>query len=198
MNPTLLLVAQISLTLFVFILIPIYWKIYGAENFLWLSDIALFLTVIALWCHSSLLISAMVISILPIEIIWYIDFFFHLIFRKKLFGATAYMYDKQYPLFVRLLSLFHFLLLPIWVWCLYYWGYNHYAALVGTVIIWAALISTYYFSKPASNINGVFLPQALHWRKISPFSWFIFLMIAFPLFIILPLHLLLKHFLPAA
>ena len=40
---------KISYTLFIFILIPVYWTHYGPGNFLWFSDIALFVTAATLW-----------------------------------------------------------------------------------------------------------------------------------------------------
>ena len=64
------LILNISLTLFIIVLIPVYWKTYGPQNFLWLSDIGLFLTVLALWLKSSLLISMACVGVLFIELLW--------------------------------------------------------------------------------------------------------------------------------
>lgn len=46
---------KIAYTAFVLILIPIYWKEWGAAHFLWFSDIALLLSLPALWTESSLI-----------------------------------------------------------------------------------------------------------------------------------------------
>ena len=46
---------KISYTLFVAVLVPLYWVHHGPANFLWASDIALLATVIALWRESRML-----------------------------------------------------------------------------------------------------------------------------------------------
>src|SRR5207237_3890877 len=66
---------RIGLTAFVAFLVPYYWRHYGPQTFLWLSDAGLFLTVIALWRADRLLISMMAIGVLPLELFWNIDFF---------------------------------------------------------------------------------------------------------------------------
>ena len=42
-------------TLYVCVLVPIYWRQYGQANFLWFSDIALLALVPALWLENALL-----------------------------------------------------------------------------------------------------------------------------------------------
>ena len=39
-------------TLFVCILVPVYWRYYGPANFLWFSDLALLIGLAALWLES--------------------------------------------------------------------------------------------------------------------------------------------------
>jgi len=43
------MLVKIIYTLFVCILVPVYWRYYGPANFLWFSDLALLLTWAALW-----------------------------------------------------------------------------------------------------------------------------------------------------
>ena len=50
---------KITYTLFVSSVVPVYWRRYGPANFLWFSDIALLVTVPALWLESPLLASMM-------------------------------------------------------------------------------------------------------------------------------------------
>jgi hypothetical protein len=40
---------KVAFTVFVAVLVPIYWREYGPANFLWFSDIALFAIVVGLW-----------------------------------------------------------------------------------------------------------------------------------------------------
>ena len=49
------LTVKILYTLFVCILVPTYWRRYGLANFLWFSDLALLLTMVALWLENRLL-----------------------------------------------------------------------------------------------------------------------------------------------
>src|SRR5579883_2409752 len=105
-------------TLFVFILIPCYWKKYGPKNFLWLSDIGVFLTFFALWLHSPLLNSMAIIGVMPFEIIWTIDYFYYLLFRRPLLNISDYMFDKSISTFIRALSLFHIVMPIIWLYLL--------------------------------------------------------------------------------
>jgi hypothetical protein len=187
------LIVKYLLTLFVAILIPVYWKNYGVKNFLWLSDIGLFLTLLAVWFHSALLISIAMILVFPLEIIWNIDFFFNLITKRKLLNIVDYMFDPKYSLFLRSLSLFHTFLPIFWIWSLFAWGYDKNALGYGIIIVWIVLSLSYFFTDPKENINWVFLPMAYHWRKIPAFLWFIFLLIGFPLFILAPMHFILQY-----
>lgn len=190
MNEIILLIASL-LTIFIMVLVPIYWKNYGPQNFLWLSDIGLFLTMIALWVHSSLLISVVVIAILPFEIVWNIDFFFRLLTGRNLLRIVNYMFDSKNPKLVRSLSLFHVILPILWIWCLFMWGYDKRALEYATILIWVTMVLTYFLTNPEKNINWVFFPKVHQWDWIPPFLWLIFFLIAFPLVIIWPVHMLL-------
>jgi hypothetical protein len=66
---------RIALTIFVALLVPYYWHHYGWQNFFWLSDVALFLTLAALWRGIRLIISMMAIGVLPLELYWNVAFF---------------------------------------------------------------------------------------------------------------------------
>lgn len=195
MDDILFLITKIAVTLFVIVLAPIYWKKYGFKNFFWLSDIGLFLTVFALWLTSPLLISIAAIAILPLEVAWNIDFFFQLITRRALLGVTDYMFDSNISVFVRSLSLFHVVVPIIWIFCLYFWGYNPHAFVYATLMIWIVLIATYFFTDPQKNINWVFFPFAHHWRWMPSLLWLIILLITFPTVILWPMHTVLKHIL---
>lgn len=180
-------------TLFLIILLPIYWYYYGPQNFLWLSDIGLFLTVAALWLQAPVLMNSAAVGILPQEVAWNIDFFIQLFTGYRLLRISDYMFDEKLPLFLRALSLFHILMPAIWLWCVITIGYNQKAAWYSTIMIWFTLMCTYFFTNPRDNINWVFMPQAHQWQWVSPFAWFLFLMIGIPLLVIIPMHLLLKR-----
>ena len=51
------LATKVAGTVFLAVLVPVYWHAYGPTNFLWFCDAALLLTVAGMWLESSLLIS---------------------------------------------------------------------------------------------------------------------------------------------
>lgn len=179
---------KLFLTIFVIILIPVYWHYYGLQNFLWLSDIGLFLTVLALWTNSLLLMSMAGVGILLVELAWNIDFFAQLIFIIKVIGVSDYMYESSYPLALRALSLFHVIMPGIWLVYLAQHGYDKRAFYYFTLLYWVILLTTYLFTCPQANINWVFFPQAHGIETISPFLWVVILSISFPLLLFLPTH----------
>ena len=115
---------KIGYTLFVCVVVPIYWRQYGPANFLWFSDIALLAMVPALWLENALLASTMAVSIIFFEGIWNIDFFARLATGKSLIGLSAYMFDPKIPFFIRGLSCFHIILPLLLLWTLHRLGYD--------------------------------------------------------------------------
>src|SRR5438045_9610539 len=103
---------KLTYTLYVCLLVPFYWVQYGPVNFLWVSDIALLATVLALWFENALLASMMAVAVVLLEIAWNVDYFGRLLTGKHLFGLSKYMFDATIPLGVRALSLFHVVLPP--------------------------------------------------------------------------------------
>lgn len=183
---------KILYTLFVVILIPVYWKHYGPGNFLWFSDIALFAVGIALWTKSRLLVSMMAVGVLILEIGWNIDFFFQLITGQQLINLTNYMFDEELSLFLRGLSLFHVFLPAIVIWLLIKWGYNTNAIYWQWVLAWIVLPLTFFLTDPEDNINWVFGLGDEPQEAIPKGIYFLLVMIAFPLIVYLPSHFLLK------
>jgi hypothetical protein len=183
---------KVSYTIFVLVLIPVYWMEYGPGNFLWFSDIALFAVGIALWTQSRLLISMMATGVLALEIAWNIDFFFQLITGIELLALTNYMFDESISLFIRGISLFHVFLPVIVIWLLIEWGYNKRAILYQTALTWLVLPLTYWLTAPEDNINWVYgfgeEPQDI----FQPEVYLLILMVSFPAIIHLPSHLVLK------
>src|SRR5207237_3235394 len=87
-------------TLFVCILVPVYWRYYGPANFLWFSDLALLITLAALWLESPLLTSMQAVSVGLLELVWIADFVTRLVFVVRLVGMTDYMFKAEIPLLV--------------------------------------------------------------------------------------------------
>lgn len=135
-------------------------------------------------------VSMMALSILLLELVWNIDFWVRLASGKSLVALSAYMFDPKIPPFIRALSLFHVALPILLVWLLHRLGYDRRAFLWQTLVAIVVLPISYLATHPRENINWVYgfgeKPQ-----NILPASLFVlFLMIAIPLVIYLPMHFL--------
>lgn len=182
---------KIADTLFVYLIVPIYWRRYGPANFLWFSDVALLLTVPALWLESPLLVSMMALAVALPELAWNIDFFVRLTTGVPLLGLAAYMFDRRIPRFVRSLSLFHVGLPLLLIWLLYRLGYDKRGFIAQTVVAIVILPLSYFFSDPRQNINWVYGFGEKPQTRIPALWFLIFLILLFPLAVYLPTHLVL-------
>ncbi len=189
---------KIVYTFFLLILVPAYWNHYGPANFLWGSDIALFLLLVAILFENSLPASMMALAVLVPELIWSVDFLARLLFDfdPAFFRGTAYMFDPDKPLLVRGLSLYHAVLPVMLLWLLYRLGYDRRAFVAQTLFCWVVFPMSYLVSTPEANINFVhgFGGEPQQW--MPPGLFILFLMVAFPLLLYLPMHLLLSRLMP--
>lgn len=183
---------KIAYTALVAVVVPIYWVWYGPANFLWFSDIAFMLLVVALWLKSPLIVSMMSLSVLLLEIVWNVDFFLRLTTGAKLIGLSNYMFDGAKPLWLRGLSLFHVVLPLLLIWLLYKWRYAPHAVIGQTILAWVVLPLSYWFSTPDNNINWSrgFGDQPQTW--MPPLLFLFALMVAFPLVLYVPGHFALR------
>jgi hypothetical protein len=177
------------------IVVPVYWVKYGPSNYLWFSDIGLFGICAALWLAQPLLGSMMALAILLPETLWLLSFISGAIARGR--GVTTlamYMFDTRIPFFMRALSgAFHFALPPGALWLVYRYGYDDRALLAQTLLAWVVLPATLWLTPPQKNVNWVrgfghpprlTMPLPLHFGLV---------MLAWPLLIYLPTHLLLRY-----
>jgi hypothetical protein len=185
-----LLWIKIAYTTLALTLVPIYWKHWGPANFLWFSDIALFVTATALWLENRLLASMMAVGVLVPEVYWNLEFLVRLFTGYRLGGLTDYMWERDHPLFLRLLSLFHVVLLAAIIFLIIWLGYDPRAIYYQTVFGWLIILLTYFFTKPSDNINWVFGPGSSPQNRISPILYLAIIMVLYPLVIVLPTHFL--------
>lgn len=183
---------KVVYTLFVLTLIPVYWKHWGPANFLWFSDIALFLSVAALWVESKLLASMMAVGVLLPELYWNLELIVRLGTGAKLAGLTDYMWNKKHPLFLRLLSLFHVFLPAVLILMLVKLGYDPSAIYYQTVFAWIVLFLCYKLTPPSANINWTFGLGNSPQHRIPSNYFVLLIMAAYPLLIFLPTHLILQ------
>jgi hypothetical protein len=184
---------KVAYTIFLAVLVPVYWAHYGPANFLWFSDIALLGGGAALWLESPLLASMMMLAVLLPECAWNLDFFGRLLTGRRMFGMSAYMFERERPRLVRALSLFH-VPLPIGlVWLVHRLGYDRRAWLGQSLLALVVLPVSYWLTDPAENVNwvhGLGAPQ----RRLPPWLYLALLIVAFSLVLYLPPHLAFVYF----
>jgi hypothetical protein len=181
---------KIGYTLFVCVLVPIYWRQYGPANFLWFSDIALLALIPALWFENALLVSMLAISVVFFKVVWNVDLFVLLLTGKSLIGLSAYMFDSNIRLSIRGLSGFHIVLPLLLLWTLHRLGYDQRAFLWQTIVAVAVLPLSYLVSNRQENVNWVY-GFGQKQQTILPGPMFVILfMVLFPLAVYLPSHLL--------
>lgn len=180
-------------TAFVAVLAPVYARHYGWANFLWFSDIALFSCVAALWLESPLLASMMTVGVLLLESAWIVDFVWRLLIGRGLLGLTDYMFESRNPRFIRGLSLFHVAMPFLLLWMVSRMGYDRRAWLAQTLLTWGVLLITYFVTRPDDNINWAFGLGSKPQRRLPPPVFLVFLMLALPILVYLPTHLVLTR-----
>src|SRR5438132_13001861 len=83
---------KVPYTLFVAVLVPYYWKAYSPWNFLYFCDLALLMTLLAVWTESRFIVSLQAVAILLPQTLWVIDFVSRACGRHLL-GMTDYMFN---------------------------------------------------------------------------------------------------------
>ncbi len=193
-------------TVFMVVWIPCYWMAYGPTNFLYSCDIALLMTLLAIWKESRFLASAPAVGILMPQLLWCIDYFSGLLTGSFPIGMTSYMFDENIPVFYRSLSLFHGWLPVLLVYMVARLGYDRRALRFWTVITWLLLTVCYLWMpappapervmdqvNPPANINYVYgLDENAAQTFMHPHLWFALLMVAMPVLIFLPTHWMLE------
>lgn len=187
---------KVALAAFVAVLVPVYWREYGFLHFLWISDIALFATVVLLWRPSRLLNSMLVLGALPFELFWNLGFWGELITGYQFGGLAHYMFEEERALLLRALSLFHVPLPIIWMWLIWKWGYDPRALRLQIVALVVIILATYALTDPGRNINWVFSPGEQGWTWMPQPLWVALYLLLVPLVVYWPLHAILSRRLP--
>ncbi len=166
--------------LWLLVYLPTYQSAYGTRNFLFLCNIGVIVTAVGLIARSRLLLSSQAVAAPVIALVWALDVGWKLLTGDFLFGGVAYMWDAAYPLFARLLSLYH-IAWPLLLWyALRRVGYDPRGWPLQAVIAALALVAGRLLASAADNINFAwtdpffgrqFGPAALHlgfcWALLS-------------------------------
>jgi len=187
---------KVVYSIFMAVLIPFYWYTYGPTNFLYFCDVAIILTLIAIWRESRVLVSMAAVGILIPQVIWVADFTSTL-FGFPLLGMTEYMFRESIPLFARGLSSFHGWIPFLLVYLIYKLGYDKKALIYWTVLAWALMAISYFFLPAPGdllssvnipvNVNYVFgLEETKAQTMMSASHYFMLLLLVLPIGIYWP------------
>ena len=172
---------------------PAYWRVWGPANFLHICDIAVFLICAGLLTNSPLLLSSQAVGALIIDAVWMLDAGWKLVSGHGLMGTADYLFDSKYPLWVRLLTLFHIVIPVLLIWSMARFGYDRrgFALQCGITLV-AFIVSR--FTPPAENINFVF-QEPFFRRAWGPAPVHILVVWVFMIVVVyLPTHLVLRAF----
>ncbi|HEX3355324.1 MAG TPA: hypothetical protein VHS34_21060 [Terriglobales bacterium] len=182
---------KILWTVWVAVWTPLYWKFYGAQNFLYFCDLGNFFIAAALWLESPLLFSCQAAGLLLFQSLYTIDLLGAVLTGKHPIGGTEYMFDPGVPLFVRLLSLFHLVTPPLLLWAIWRLGYDKRGWKYQTLIAWV-VVPINYFWRPQFDINWARGPFLREQHAVPGMVYLFGYLIIVPLAVYWPTHLLLQ------
>lgn len=182
---------KVGWSIWVAVWIPLYWKQYGLQNFLYFCDLGNLLITLALWTGSVLIFSWQATGLLLFQTLFVIDLVAALLCGRHIVGGSEFMFDPGVPLIVRLLSLFHVVTPPLLLWAIWRLGYDRRGWKFQTVATWI-VVPINFFWRPDRDVNWA---RGLFYREQHALPGLIYLLlylIAVPLCIYFPTHLLLQ------
>ena len=130
----------------------LYWKHYGAQNFLYFCDLGNFLIAAGLWMESRLIFSWQAVGLLVFQTLYAADLVGALILGKHAIGGTEYMFDPSIPLLVRLLGLYHLAVPVLLLWAVRRLGYDP-SGWKWQILTTSIVVPINYFWRPEYNVN---------------------------------------------
>lgn len=178
-------------TAWVMVWAPVYWRQYGAQNFLFFCDIGNFLIAAALWLESPLIFSWQAISLLLFQTLFSFDLLGALISGRHWIGGTEYMFDPSISLWIRLLSLFHVVTPPLLLWALYRLGYDKRGWKLQTLTAWI-VIPINYFWRRQFDVNWARGPFFQEQHFVPGVLYLLGYLVVVPAVVYFPTHILLE------
>lgn len=186
---------KIGWTVWLIVWAPLYWRQYGAQNFLFFCDIGNVLIGMGLWLESALLFSWAACGVLLFQMLYIIDLAGVLLTGHHLIGGTEYMFDPHVSLAIRLLSLFHVATPPLLLWAIRRLGYDPRGWKLQTVMTWIVVPINYVW-RPEKDVNwarGLFFRE----QHIVPGALYVLAyLLTVTLAVYCPTHLLLARWVP--
>ena len=169
---------------------PVYWRQYGAQNFLYFCDLGNFLIAVGLWLESPLIFSSQATGLLLFQILFTTDLAGALLTAKHLIGGTEFMFDPNVLLSVRWLSLFHVVTPPLLLWAIWRLGYDKRGWKYQTLAMWI-IVPINYFWRPQYDVNWARGPFFREQHLIPGPAYLLAYLIVVPAIVYFPTHLLL-------
>jgi hypothetical protein len=179
-------------TIWVLAWIPVYWRQYGLQNFLYFCDLGNILVAIGLWLESPLIFSWQATGLLLFQTLYTIDLIGAVLSGRHIIGGTEYMFDAHVPLFVRLLSLFHVVMPPLLLWGIGRLGYDKRGWKFQTVMTWI-VVPINYFWRPQLDVNWARGPFFHEQHMVPGPLYLIVYLVIVPLAVYWPTHLVLQQ-----
>lgn len=170
--------------------IPIYWRQYGLQNFLFFCDIGNILIGLGLWLESPLIFSWQACGVLLFQAVYTIDLAGALLTDRHIIGGTEYMFDPAIPLMVRLLGLFHIVTPPLLLWAIWRLGYDPRGWKLQTLMTWI-VVPINYFWRPEHDVNWARGPFFHEQHALPGPIYLLAYLVVAPLLIFFPTHLFL-------
>jgi hypothetical protein len=167
--------------------IPLYWRQYGAQNFLFFCDLGNFFIVAGLWLESSLIFSWQASGLLLFQTLFTVDLVSALVGRRHLIGGTEFMFDPRVPLPIRLLSLFHVVTPPLLLWAIWRVGYDRRGWKYQTLTTWI-VVPINYFWRPEYDVNWARGPFFRHQHAVPGLVYLLAYLIMVPAVVYYPTH----------
>src|SRR5215471_654551 len=183
--------SKVGWTLWLIVWAPLYWRQYGAQNFLFFCDIGNILVGIALWLESALIFSWVTCGLLLFQSLYTLDLAAALVTGWHVIGGTEYMFDAGLSLAVRLLSLFHVAMPPLLLWAIWQLGYDVRGWKLQTLTAWV-VVPINYFWRPEKDVNwarGLFFHEQ---HVMRGWAYLLLYLIVVPSCVYYPTHLLLN------
>jgi hypothetical protein len=175
--------------------VPAYTVAYGVANFAFLCNLSVFLVAAGLWWDSALILSSQAVGLFMIATAWSLDLVSRLVTGSHWIGGTEYMWDPQWPLVTRCMSLYHVVIPVLLIHALRRIGYDRRGLWLQSGIALLA-VPAGRLLPPDLNVNHAFVDPVLQ-RSFEPAALHLGLVAGVLVLIVYPLTAAgLRRFLP--
>ncbi len=171
----------------VIVWMPLYWRQYGVQNFLFFCDLGNLFIAVGLWLESPLIFSWQASGLLVFQTLFTIDLASALVSGRHPIGGTEFMFDPRVPLPIRALSLFHVVTPLLLLWMVWRLGYDRCGWKYQTLTTWI-VVPINYFWRPEFDVNWARGPFFREQHVVPGVVYLLAYLIIVPLVVFYPTH----------